>query len=153
MSFGGPRQLDRPAHLRRGRRPSAPTGAAAAYDEYTSGGWQNTSPDVEVIDGNQPLREPAVSATQAMTVTVYPLEQKQELIFAPPQPQQVSVPVNADIRLVPNPDDESQPLRAVSLLEEPGANRSGDGVPCRFCDQRGLARQRFARTRGHIPRG
>ena len=69
-----------------------------------------------MIEGNQPLREPAVSATQAMTVTVYPLEQNQELIFAPPQPQQVSVPVNADIRLVPNPDDESQPFRAVSLL-------------------------------------
>jgi transglutaminase-like putative cysteine protease len=116
MTFGGPVSLtDRP--IFDADAPERTYWRAAAYDEYTSSGWQNTSPDVAVIDSNQPFREPQVSSTQPMTVTVYPLEQNQELIFAPPQPRQVSVPVNADIRLVPNPDNENEPYQAVSLLK------------------------------------
>ena len=69
-----------------------------------------------VVDSNEPLREPLVQATTEMTTTVYPLEQGQELIFAPPQPLRVNVPVNADVRLVPNPGKPNEPLRSVSLL-------------------------------------
>lgn len=115
MSFGGPVSLtDRP--IFDADAPSRTYWRAAAYDQYTSGGWENTAPDVAVIDSNEAFREPQVDATKEMTVTVYPLEQGQELIFAPPQPLKVNVPVNATIRLVPNPDDASEPLRSVSLL-------------------------------------
>lgn len=115
MSFGGPVNLtDRPIF------DAAVTERtywrAAAYDEYTSGGWQNTSPDVAVIDSNEPLREPTTEARTVITSTVYPLEQGQELIFTPPQPLVVNVPTNADIRLAPNPDKPEEPLRLVSML-------------------------------------
>jgi transglutaminase-like putative cysteine protease len=115
MSFGGPVSLtDRP--IFDAQTPTRTYWRAAAYDEYTSEGWQNTSPDVVVFDSNQPFREPQVDATRPLTVTVYPLEQGQELIFAPPQPRQVSVPVTADIRLVANPEIGSEPLQSISLL-------------------------------------
>ena len=97
MSFGGPVALtDRP--IFDAQTPERTYWRAATYDEYTSDGWQNTSPDVAVVDSNQPLGEPAVQASTEMTTTVYPLEQGQELIYAPPQPLRVSVPVNADMR-------------------------------------------------------
>jgi transglutaminase-like putative cysteine protease len=115
MSFGGPVNLtDRP--IFDAEAPTRTYWRAAAYDRYSSGGWQNTSPDVVVFDSNELFREPQVDGTKAMTVTVYPLEQGQELIFAPPQPQQVNVPVTADIRLVPNPDSPNEPLQSISLL-------------------------------------
>lgn len=115
MSFGGPVSLtDRP--IFDADAPARTYWRAAAYDQYTSGGWENTAPDVTVIDSNESFREPQVSATQEMTVTVHPLEQGQELIFAPPQPQRVNVPVNATLRLVPNEADANEPLRSISLL-------------------------------------
>ncbi len=115
MSFGGPVSLtDRP--IFDADTPARTYWRAAAYDEYTSGGWENTSPDVVIIDGDEPLREPEITSTRPLTVTVYPLEEGQELIFAPPQPRQVSVPVTADIRLVPNPENAGEPLQSISLM-------------------------------------
>ncbi len=115
MTFGGPVSLtDRP--IFEAQTPERTYWRAAAYDEYTSAGWQNTSPDVTVIDANEPLREPAVKDTAEITATVYPLEQGQELIFAPPQPLRLNVPVSADVRLVPNPGKPNEPLRSVSSL-------------------------------------
>jgi transglutaminase-like putative cysteine protease len=115
MSFGGPVKLtDRP--IFDAETPERTYWRAATYDEYTSGGWQNTAPDVAVVDSEQPLAEPVVKAQTQITTTVYPLEQGQDLIFAPPQPLRLNVPVNADMRLVPNPDKPDEPLRSISLL-------------------------------------
>lgn len=115
MTFGGPVSLsDRP--IFDAETPERSYWRAAVYDEYTSVGWQNTSPDVTVIDGSEPLGEPVVQDTRTITSTIYPLEVGQELIFAPPQPQQIGVPVTADYRPVPNERDQSEPLRIVSLL-------------------------------------
>lgn len=115
MTFGGPVSLsDRP--IFDAEPPERSYWRAAVYDEYTSAGWQNTSPDIAVIDGSESLGEPVVRDTRTITSTVYPLEVGQELIFAPPQPQRISVPVTADYRPVPNERNQSEPLRIVSLL-------------------------------------
>ncbi len=115
MSFGGPVSLtDRP--IFDAQTSERTYWRAATYDEYTSGGWQNTAPDVDVIDGSEALREPLVQAATEITTTLYPLEQGQEVIFAPPQPLRVNVPVNADVRLVPNPGKPNEPLRSVSAM-------------------------------------
>lgn len=115
MAFGGPVSLtDRP--IFDARSPEHTYWQAATYDEYTSGGWQNTAPDVTVIEGGAPLRQPLSQARTTITSTIYPLETGQDLIFTPPQPLSVSVPANADIRLVPNPGNQNDPLRSVSAL-------------------------------------
>ena len=115
MTFGGPVSLsDRP--IFDAETPERSYWRAAVYDEYTSAGWQNTSPDLAVIDGGEPLGEPVVRDTRTITSTVYPLEAGQELIFAPPQPQRISVPVTADYRSVPDEREQQEPLRIVSLL-------------------------------------
>lgn len=115
MTFGGPVSLsDRP--IFDAETPDRTYWRAAIYDEYTSAGWQNTSPDTAVIDGSEPLGEPAVQDTRTITSTIFPLEAGQELIFAPPQPQRVSVPVTADYRPVPNDRNQQESWRAVSLL-------------------------------------
>ncbi len=115
MTFGGPVSLsDRP--IFDAETPERSYWRGAVYDEYTGAGWQNTSPDLTVIDGGEPLGEPVVRDTRTITSTVYPLEVGQELIFAPPQPQRISVPVTADYRPVPNDRNEPEPLRMVSLL-------------------------------------
>ncbi len=115
MAFGGPVNLtDRP--IFDAETPERSYWRAAVYDEYTSSGWQNTSPDIVVIDSSEPLGEPVVRDTREITSTVYPLEQGQELIFAPPQPQRISVPVTADYRQVSTDGDGREPVRVVSLL-------------------------------------
>ncbi|MGE5603765.1 MAG: DUF3488 and DUF4129 domain-containing transglutaminase family protein [Nitrososphaerales archaeon] len=115
MTFGGPVSLtDRP--IFDALTPERTYWRAAVYDQYTSGGWQNTASDVVIVDPNQPLGEPAVQATSEITTTIYPLEPGQQLIFAPPQPLRVSVPVDVDISPVPNSDQTKEALRSVSLL-------------------------------------
>ena len=115
MAFGGPVSLtDRP--IFDAVTPERSYWRAALYDGYSSTGWVNTSPEIAVIDSREPLGEPAVQHTREITSTIYPLEQGQELIFAPPQPQRISVPVTADYRPVPTTRDQQEPVRAVSLL-------------------------------------
>ena len=115
MTFGGPVNLtDHPIFDAEIAERSY--WRAAVYDEYAGAGWQNTSPDIVVIDSSESLGEPAVQDTREITSTIYPLEQGQELIFAPPQPQRISVPVTADYRAVPAADERQEPARVVSLL-------------------------------------
>lgn len=115
MSFGGPVNLtDRP--IFDAQSPERTYWRAAVYDEYTSEGWQNTSSDVVVVDENESLREPLVRETAELTTTIFPLEEGQNLIFAPPQPLRLNIPVNADVQPVPNPGKPDEPLHAVSLL-------------------------------------
>jgi hypothetical protein len=69
-----------------------------------------------VVDSRQPLGEPLVQDTREITSTIHPLEENQQLVFAPPQAQRVSVPVTADTRSVPATGDQQEPERVVSLL-------------------------------------
>ena len=115
MAFGGPVSLtDRP--IFDAVTPERSYWRAAVYDEYTSSGWLNSSPEIAVIDSREPLGEPAIQNTREITSTIYPLEQGQELIFAPPQPKRIGVPVTADYRPVPATRDQREPMRSVSLL-------------------------------------
>lgn len=111
LNFGGPVSLtDRP--IFEAETPERTYWRAAVFDTYTRQGWLNTAPDVVVVDRFQPLGEPLFSETWEMTSTIRSLETGQEVLFTPPQPVRVSVPVNADVVLMPG----EEPARAVTLL-------------------------------------
>lgn len=85
---------------------------AAVFDTYTGAGWLNTDSEVVVVERSESLGEPRFAQTYEMTVTVRPLEQAQQTIFAPPHPLRVSVPTNADFTAIAGTSD----LRTVSRL-------------------------------------
>jgi transglutaminase-like putative cysteine protease len=115
MSLGGAVNLtDR--EIFEAQTPERTYWRAAAYDLYTGQGWQNTSPEVEVIEAREPLGEPLFDARTEMTVTVKPLEQGQEVIFAPPQPLRIGVPVSADFVASSTPNAAGVRERSISLL-------------------------------------
>lgn len=111
MTLGGPVSLtDRP--IFEARTPLHTYWRAAVYDTYTGDGWLNSDSEVAITDRNLPLNEPTFAARQEITVTIRPLEARQDIIFAPPQPMRVSVPVNADVKILPG----EKPTLLVSLL-------------------------------------
>lgn len=115
MAFGGPVRLtDRP--IFEAVVTERAYWRAATYDRYSSQGWDNTAPDVVVIEADETLAEPVLRATKDVTATVYTLERGQDLIVAPPQPDRISVPVTADAWTVPNSPDPDEPERWVTLM-------------------------------------
>jgi len=86
---------------------------AAIYDTYTSQGWLNSDPDVVALDRFESLGAPQYSLTREITATIQPREAGQTVIFGPPSPVRVSVPVNADYSRIPG----TAGLRTTSLLE------------------------------------
>jgi transglutaminase-like putative cysteine protease len=110
-SFGGPVALtDRP--IFEAETPERTYWRAAAFDTYTSQGWLNTDSESVPLERFQSLGEPRFAATREMTTTIRTLETGQEVVFGPPTPVRVSVPVNADATLIPGAED----TRSVSLL-------------------------------------
>ncbi len=115
MAFGGPVRLtDRPIYEVVVTERSY--WRAATYDRYSSQGWDNTAPDVVVIEADESMGEPVLAATKEVTATVFALERGQDLIVAPPQPDRISVPVTADFRSIPDPLGSDEPARSVTLL-------------------------------------
>lgn len=111
LTLGGPVNLtDRPIFEASG--PTRTYWRAATFDTYTGAGWLNTDRDVVVLERDEPLGEPKVSATEAVTYTVRPLEPNQTTVFAPPQPLRVSIPVSADV----TETGDRPPVRTVSVL-------------------------------------
>ena len=134
MAFGGPVRLtDRP--IFEAVVTERAYWRAATYDRYSSQGWDNTAPDVVVIEADETLAEPVLRATKDVTATVYTLERGQDLIVAPPQPDRISVPVTADAWTVPNPPDPDEPERWVTLMRsrlpigQRGVPAATDGRP------------------------
>jgi transglutaminase-like putative cysteine protease len=111
MTLGGPVALsDRP--IFDAQVPVTSYWRAVVYDTYSGQGWDNTDPDVQVVERRQPLGEPGFFMYREITATVMPLEGGQRTIFAPPQPVRVSVPVDADTM----PLDEEASQVSVSLM-------------------------------------
>lgn len=86
---------------------------AAAYDVYTGEGWLNTDSELVIIEGDASLNEPVGAARREITTTIRPLEERQETIFVPPQPVRVSVPINANVTVLPGEGE----LQQVSLMQ------------------------------------
>ncbi len=77
----------------------------AVFDFYTGRSWQNTDADLIIIEHDQNLGEPAISAYTEITATIHPLDTTEDVIFGAPQPLRVSVPTNADASRVTKEGD------------------------------------------------
>lgn len=96
---------------------------AAVYDTYTGQGWLNTDAESVSLERFQPLGEPGFAATRELTATIRAMEIGQDVVFGPPNPARVSVPVIADATLIPGAENARtiSLLRSqVSLNREPG---------------------------------
>ncbi len=111
LSLGGPVSLtDRP--ILEGEFPERTYWRAAVYDRYDGRGWLDTSAETQIIEHGSWLGEPLYEATVELTATVRLLEQGQDVIFAPPNPVRVSVPVDANLARI-SPDGA---LVSIALL-------------------------------------
>jgi hypothetical protein len=96
LTLGGPVSLsDRP--MFEGQFPVRSYWRAATYDRYDGRGWASTDSETTIIEGGRWLGEPLFSASVQMTATLQPLVPGQDVILAPPQPVQVSIPVDANL--------------------------------------------------------
>ena len=106
MNFGGPVALtDRP--IFEAETPLRTYWRAAVYDTYTGQGWLNTDQEVATLERNEPLDEPIFYVSREITATIRPLEDRQEVVFTPPQPLRVSLPLTLDRSEVPRGEDEA----------------------------------------------
>ncbi|MCX6031954.1 MAG: transglutaminaseTgpA domain-containing protein [Chloroflexi bacterium] len=111
MALGGPVTLtDRP--IFEAVTPVRTYWRASAFDTYTGQGWLNTDSDVATLERNQALPELPFGSYVEITVTIRPQEPRQDVIFAPPQPLRVNLPLKADVA---RPTGEKS-LGVVSLL-------------------------------------
>ncbi len=120
--FGGPVSLtDRP--IFEAETPERTYWRAETFDTYTGQGWINSDSTRLVIEAGTSLGEPIYTATRPITVTIFPRERGQTVIFGPPQIVRVSVPTDADATILPG----ILGARSVSLLHSRmNLDRQGD---------------------------
>jgi transglutaminase-like putative cysteine protease len=96
LTLGGPVTLtDRP--IFEAVIPVQTYWRASAFDTYTGQGWLNTDSDVVNLERNQALPELPFSSYVEITATIRPQEPRQDVIFAPPQPLRVNLPLRVDV--------------------------------------------------------
>jgi transglutaminase-like putative cysteine protease len=102
LALGGPVSLgDRPIFL--AQFDGRTYWRAATYDRYDGRGWTDTDQETSIIESGRWLGEPLFAAMTEITATVRPQEPGADVIYSPPQPVRVSVPVDADLsRITPD---------------------------------------------------
>ncbi|PKO22938.1 MAG: hypothetical protein CVU38_06675 [Chloroflexi bacterium HGW-Chloroflexi-1] len=106
MTLSGPVALtDRP--IFEAETPIHTYWRAVVFDTYTGEGWLNTDQEVATLERNEPLDEPVFYASREITATFFPLENGQEVVFAPPQPLRVTLPLTVDRSQVPRGEDDA----------------------------------------------
>ncbi len=105
LVLGGPVSLtDWP--IFRAETPEQVYWRSSAFDTYTGDSWQNTDSHVLNWRDNHTLPESVFDMRREITVTIRTLEARQDVIFGPPQPVRVSLPLDADVFLLPGPDTQ-----------------------------------------------
>ncbi len=111
MTLGGPVNLtDRP--IFEAFTPQTTYWRGAVYDYYTGQTWLNTDSSVSTLDRDQPLGEPPAWVVSEITATIRVLQNADDVIYVPPQPLRVSLPLTVDETQVSDEPAE----RTVSLL-------------------------------------
>jgi len=114
LTLGGPVKLtDRP--IFEAETPKRTYWRAAVFDSYTGQKWLNTDHEIITRERNEPLGEPPFYASREITVTIHPLQDRQEVVFTPPHPLRITLPIIADVSKVPRSDD-GEGLVTVSLI-------------------------------------